>query len=358
MQVAKPSPKPVLPPPSSPSAPVAVARPADPIELDPPGLGELRLIARDPYTLFVQWDFPESELNRARAQAAGGLLVLRVHRRSVEGPVVVEIPVLGGERHEFVPVPHAGTPYACQLGYRSVAGGQWFSLGQSETVVTAPDPLAHRPGSTPQRMGRWISDDDSGPVQATRPMPGPAQVASATVPAPTVPVARADSSLRDEAASPVSGVAGLPVVVRTLAESPSLPSSAEMVQPAGAPWSPGMVPSAAVPMLEFSPSSPVVLPPEVRKGFWFAVNAEVVIYGSTEPDAVVTLAGRVLKLRPDGSFSIRFSLPDGQFLLPITASSADGMERRAAELLLARATGLTGDVGVHPQDKSLRSPAA
>ena len=143
------------------------------------------------------------------------------------------------------------------------------------------------------------------------------------------------------------------------------PSSAELIYPPEPAWQLGAVPSSAIPMAELRqaasvdlPSSPVVLPPEMRKGFWFAVNAEVVVYGSTEPDAAVTLAGRAVKLRPDGSFSFRFSLPDGHFQLPITASSADGTERRGAELRLSRATGISGDVGVHPQDKSLRSPAA
>src|SRR5581483_2204967 len=55
---------------------------------------------------------------------------------------------------------------------------------------------------------------------------------------------------------------------------------------------------------------------EKQKGFWFNVNAELIIYGATEPDAKVTLGGTRIKLRPDGSFSYRFSLPDGKYDLP------------------------------------------
>ena len=51
---------------------------------------------------------------------------------------------------------------------------------------------------------------------------------------------------------------------------------------------------------------------EVPKNFWFNVNAELIIYGATEPDAKVTLGGHEIKLRSDGSFSYRFSLPDGK----------------------------------------------
>ena len=92
------------------------------------------------------------------------------------------------------------------------------------------------------------------------------------------------------------------------------------------------------------------------KGFWFNVNAELIIYGSTEPDAKVTLGGRHIKLRPDGSFSYRFSLPDGKFDLPAVAVSADGTDTRAAHLTFNRATEYRGDVGRHPQDPALKPP--
>src|SRR6185312_667735 len=37
---------------------------------------------------------------------------------------------------------------------------------------------------------------------------------------------------------------------------------------------------------------------EQSKGFWFNVNAELIIYGATEPNAKVTLGGNQIKLRP------------------------------------------------------------
>ena len=93
-----------------------------------------------------------------------------------------------------------------------------------------------------------------------------------------------------------------------------------------------------------------------RKGFWFNVNAELIIYGATEPDASVTIGGRKIKLRPDGSFSYRFSLPDGQYDLPVVAVSADDTDGRAAELKFARTTDFLGDVGAQPQDPELKPP--
>ena len=97
---------------------------------------------------------------------------------------------------------------------------------------------------------------------------------------------------------------------------------------------------------------------EQPKGFWFNVNAELIIYGATEPTAKVTLDGREIKLRPDGSFSFRFALPDGKYELAAVAVSADGTEARAADLKFSRATEYRGDVGASPQDPALKPPSA
>jgi hypothetical protein len=92
-----------------------------------------------------------------------------------------------------------------------------------------------------------------------------------------------------------------------------------------------------------------------EKQFWFNVNAELVIYGATEPDAQVTIGGRPIRLRPDGTFSYRFALPDGTYDLPIVATAAHG-DSRQAHLRFHRGTSYSGQVGVHPQDPSLRTP--
>jgi hypothetical protein len=92
------------------------------------------------------------------------------------------------------------------------------------------------------------------------------------------------------------------------------------------------------------------------RAFWFNVNAELIIYGATEPDAQVSLGDRVIRLRPDGSFSYRFALPDGEYALPAVAKAADGAESRSADLHFARATLYQGKVEAHPQDPALKPP--
>ncbi|MBM3246117.1 MAG: DUF4912 domain-containing protein [Candidatus Omnitrophica bacterium] len=75
-------------------------------------------------------------------------------------------------------------------------------------------------------------------------------------------------------------------------------------------------------------ASPVKKIPGARK-FWLAVNTELIVYGATEPDAKVTVQGNPINLRPDGTFTLRFALPDGKQVIPVKAVSCDNQEERA-----------------------------
>lgn len=71
--------------------------------------------------------------------------------------------------------------------------------------------------------------------------------------------------------------------------------------------------------------------PEKERGFRLWVSTEVILYGATEPDASVTIRGKEVKLRGDGTFSVRFALPDGSIDIPVTAVSTDRIEERTIE---------------------------
>jgi len=72
--------------------------------------------------------------------------------------------------------------------------------------------------------------------------------------------------------------------------------------------------------------------------FWFQLDAELIVYGATEPNARVTLQGDPVKLRPDGTFTMRFSLPDSRQIIPAVATSPDGVEERTIVLAVERNT--------------------
>jgi hypothetical protein len=77
--------------------------------------------------------------------------------------------------------------------------------------------------------------------------------------------------------------------------------------------------------------------PSDRK-FWLAVNCELIVYGATEPDAKLTVQDKEIKLREDGTFTLRFALPDGKQKIPVEATSKDGIDRRRITPIVTRKT--------------------
>jgi hypothetical protein len=78
--------------------------------------------------------------------------------------------------------------------------------------------------------------------------------------------------------------------------------------------------------------------PSLGRDFHFEIDAELIVYGQTEPNAKVTLQGEPVQLRPDGSFTVRFSLPDSRQIIPAVAASPDGVEERTIVLAVERNT--------------------
>ena len=78
--------------------------------------------------------------------------------------------------------------------------------------------------------------------------------------------------------------------------------------------------------------------PAPERGFFMNVNAEVIFYGGTDPQASVTIDGKPIKLNSDGTFRYHFVFPNGSYEIPIVATSPDGVETRSAILRFDRAT--------------------
>ncbi len=79
-------------------------------------------------------------------------------------------------------------------------------------------------------------------------------------------------------------------------------------------------------------------PKEKDKDFFLEVDTELILYGKTKPDAAVTIGGKQVPLRPDGTFSIRFHLPDGTRLLPVEAASSDKDDRQKISVKVQKNT--------------------
>ena len=85
---------------------------------------------------------------------------------------------------------------------------------------------------------------------------------------------------------------------------------------------------------EFMASEAPVRP----RQFWLVADAELIVYGATEPDATVTIGGRPIKLNEDGTFRFQMSFQDGLIDYPIMAVAVDGEQTRNVHMKFTRET--------------------
>ena len=359
---------------------IASAAPAASIALpDTYGTGKLMLTARDPLWLHAQWDFSPEQLQVYRSFGARGV-ELRVFFDQPGGRIADQIAIPAGTRSWFVRVGQANTPFAAELGYTD-AGGLWRTFATSGVARTPPEAppvgiasddefqtiavdvpfskilaeVKEAATTSPELAEVLVELRAEGftELPALEPSVGPALGSVAEAP-PWTPVqerALAEVLRIDQDRHVWVGSLDVTELVRRgLGVEAGSVQAAEFSRPGA--------PSAEVAADLTVSSGAVPKPAGPRPGFWFNVNAELVIYGATEPDAALTVAGRPVKLRPDGTFSLRFALPDGDYELPVVAVSARTDDGRSAQLEFRRRTDYRGDVGTHPQDPALRAPRA
>lgn len=74
----------------------------------------------------------------------------------------------------------------------------------------------------------------------------------------------------------------------------------------------------------------------IPKEFYLKADTELIVYGETMPDAKLYINGDEFKLTPDGRFSLRMALPDGEKVIPIKAVSSDGTMEKQIVFVVTR----------------------
>ncbi len=312
---------------------------------------EVRLTARDPFMVVAHWDRDSAKPVTAEEEWGRGRWWMRLHEGSVDGPVVTERPAHETAGTVLLPVIDPGRSYVAELGYDSHRSG-WHGVAISHPTPTPRD----RPASQPPT---------GEPIQWSKPVPweGEPGVAQAAGDVPSLPAGNPewiDGANDIEAFVPSSEVSGSPLDWSwAWWRGDAHGSSGDLSGRESKAGTDGNRRVRSVEKLReraigemlrsvASEALAEILPSATGCGFWFRLNAEVILHGSTEPDARVTIAGRSVVLRPDGSFSFRFAFPDGDFRLPVEAISADGQDGRKASVRFLRSTGFEGEVGEHP----------
>jgi hypothetical protein len=326
------------------------------------------LVARDPRWLFAYWDFDASRYPASQMRYGYPQFFLRVLRGGeAEGTVEIN----PDARNWYVPVHHPDTDYTAEVGYFD-QDGSWQTIVASGPAHTPPDALA--PNDAPidfatvpahltfERLLTLVQErmsEGETLMAALARVAGEGRVEFRPGATPTwseeqkrLLAALLGDSLVDRVglgSAEIDQLLRKHLEERLHSESASLlsggligmaagelgPSTQSLFSAIGASWS----------------AQPFSL--KTERGFYMHVNAEIIFYGGTHPDASVTVNGQPIRLAPDGSFRYHFTLPDGDYNIPIVATSPDKVEQRSATLSFMRGTVRTGEVGATGQPGEL-----
>lgn len=310
----------------------------------PEGYGESRvvLMPRDPQWAYAYWDIPNTHKEDLRRQG-GQQLALRIYdvtdiSLEYQSPhSIQEYPCDELAREWYLPMPVSDRDYVVDIGYRC-ADGRWLVLARSAPVRVPP-----------VYPSDWIEDqfitlnwDEELRGKTVYKLVPPSQKIEAVGSVGTE--ASAGNPIYDEIFGMAKSAEAQRVAGSLYGSMQQVPVHEQTISSYVFPSGVGMwaVPTASgltmsgvgMSGVGFSGSLPLMRP----RQFWLVADAELIVYGATEPDATVTIGGRPIKLNPDGTFRFQMSFQDGLIDYPIMAVAADGEQTRSIHMKFNRET--------------------
>lgn len=270
-------------------------------------------LPRDPQWAYVFWEL--SDVDRRQAMADGSTqLVLRVADVTGLGGgaahqhTLMEVVVNSHATEWYLSVPLSDRDYRVELGYR-VASSSWRSLAFSGVARV---PALH---PSEQVLDQFVpfSLDAMAPVSDE----------NFSVPAATAGI----HERIYQVATSTSRTLGMGRGSEAFHTTDSFSLSDQGLHASGVGrWASGRSESGAG-LVAARPRS-----------FWLVADAELVVYGATDPAATLRIGEEIVPLAEDGTFRIQVPFRDGQQLYPITAVAADGEQSRHITLNFNRTT--------------------
>ncbi len=300
------------------------------------GSGRLFFAARDPKWIYAYWDYTWHQMEDMRRAARWSELKLRIHAGGdPRGPVVQEVTMNPSSRNWFVQVEHANAEYCAEFGYYN-HDGHFIATAVSKPARTPSDRFSDRTDARFVTIPFHISFHDLFELvkkyfkdgEELADVLSRLQAAGFRFPF-DYPRVMEEGAMDDSA---LAGMFDGDLVRRIRMGSEALTE-----------WLQRRLSEETSSGL-FSSSSPALGAPSLR-AFWVEVNAELIIYGATDPKARVVFDGKDIELKADGSFRFQFALPDGVYRVPVSATSPDGVETREIHLEFVRSSSQTGGVG-------------
>ena len=298
----------------------------------PDGYGETRIVLmpRDPQWAYTYWDIPHEHKMILRNQG-GQQLALRLYDAtdidlaSQIPHSVQEYPCDEMVREWYLPIPVSDRDYVIEIGYRC-GDGRWLVLARSVPV--------HIPPTYPSD---WV-EDQFITVDWDMDLRGQ-QLTTLVPPEKKVSLSNAENSIHDQVFNMTEGVEALRIegsLYGSMQQAPAHESTlSSYVFPSGVGlWAIPTASGVNMSGVGFSASAPPIRP----RQFWLVADAELIVYGATEPDANVTIGGQPIQLNADGTFRFQMSFQDGLIDYPIMAVAADGEQNRSIHMKFTRET--------------------
>jgi hypothetical protein len=303
----------------------------------PGGYGESRIVLmpRDPQWSYAYWDVPNEHKEELRRQG-GQQIALRLYdvtdiNLEYQAPHNVQEYLCDELAREwYLPIPVSDRDYVIDIGYRCF-DGRWLVLARSAPVRVPP-----------VYPSDWI-EDVFVTVDWEENLQG--KTVYELVPPSKKPTlaGTGTNEIYEQIFDMTKSTEAMRVAGSLFGSMQQVPGSlypqqaiSSYVFPSGiGMWSGvGMSGVGMMSGVGFSASAAPVRP---RK-FWLIADAELIVYGATEPDATVTVGGRPIKLNPDGTFRFQMSFQDGLIDYPIMAVAADGEQTRSIHMKFNRET--------------------
>lgn len=328
----------------------------------PDGYGESRIVLmpRDPQWAYAYWDTPHTHKEEMRRQG-GEHLALRLYDVTginLDGQAPHSLQQVGCDelaREWYMQIPVSDRDYQAEIGYLT-GDGRWLVLARSNTVRIPPV----YPSDWTEEHFLTVTWDENLRGKTIMTLVDPriqAADAGGQLHEQLYALAQGGEALRVDGSlfGSMQHVAGsmAPPVSSFIFPSGSGVGAAAMVSGlttmsgvSGLTMSgvglAGLTTSGigAFTMSGFSglTMSGVGLGALTPRKFWLVADAELIVYGATEPDATVTVAGNPIKLSEDGTFRFQTSFQDGTIDYPIMAVAADGEQSRNVHLTFERRT--------------------
>lgn len=305
------------------------------------GTRKLFLIARDPYWLYAYWDFSHAQLSEGERAAHDGKLFLQLYNG--DGNRLQQIQISPWSHDWYLHAAPASTYYA-EIGYYRHDGG-FEVLAKSAVIETPPDSVSWKTDVRFVTIPFHFSFRQLMELVESYRLPGEdlaetlARLQDEGFPFPFD--VRRPAGITDEKYAELLSALGAVTIRRIQQGSGEITEMLRknlLSQFSSGQW----VSSISSPFgASFGAAG--------ERGFFMDVNAELIIYGGTHPQAKVRVGGQPIQLTPDGRFFYHFNFKDGKFHIPIEAQSPDGVELRTALLSFLRMTDLHPGVEPTPQ---------